>query len=256
MISAKEALELISTPDEKTFALLAEANKIRQQYKGNKVKLCAIVSAKSGRCSENCSFCAQSGHHKTSAESHSLLAAKEISNAAKTSEKNMQATCFSIVTSGKTVKTKAEMDTISTAIKEIEQQTSLNRCVSLGTLSLEEIKRLKQNGLKRLHHNLECAESFFDQVCTTHTYAERLQTIKLAKQAGLEVCSGGIFGLGESLEQRVELAFALRELEVESVPINILNPIKGTPGYEIHDNDSLIVISYHPPSLSEFLGGS
>ncbi|MDD5594141.1 MAG: biotin synthase BioB, partial [Candidatus Margulisbacteria bacterium] len=105
----------------------------------------------------------------------------------------------------------------------------LNRCVSLGTLTLEQIKQLKNSGLKRLHHNLETAESFFGKICTTHTYQDRVRTIKLAKEAGLEVCSGGIFGLGETNEQRIELAFALKELAVKSVPINILNPVPGTP---------------------------
>ncbi|MFH1542840.1 MAG: biotin synthase BioB [bacterium] len=232
MITAKDALKLINTPDEKTFELLVEANKLRQKYKGNKVKLCAIVNAKSGKCSENCSFCAQSAHFKTAVPTYPLMTKEEIVNAAKASEKNMSATCFSIVTSGKSAKTKPMLDTLGQALQAINKETGLNRCVSVGTLTKEAILELKANGLKRLHHNLETAESFFDQVCTTHTFAERLQTIKLAKEAELEVCSGGIFGLGESLEQRVELAMMLRDLEVESVPINILHPVPGTKAAE------------------------
>ena len=225
----KTALALINTSDADTFLLLAAANEIKNHFKGNKVKLCAIVNAKSGKCSENCSFCAQSSHHKTGAQAYPLMAPDEMVKAAKSSEKDMKATCFSIVTSGKSVFSENEMLAIGSAVGTISSETDLNRCVSLGTLSGQQIRELKSRGLKRLHHNLESAESFFDNICTTHTYKERLDTIKSAKSEGLEVCSGGIFGLGESLEQRVELAITLSELGVESVPINILNPIAGTP---------------------------
>lgn len=228
-LSIEESRALINCDDKHTFELLTAANKIKQQYKGNKVKLCAIINAKSGKCSENCCFCAQSGHHKTKVECYPLLSSDEMTTAAKEAEKKMQATCFSIVTSGKSTKTEKEMEAISNTVTNIKNDTQLNRCVSIGTLSPKEINQLKEAGLTRLHHNLETAESFFDQVCTTHTYAERLNTIKAAKEAGIEVCSGGIFGLGESLDQRLELAFTLKELGVVSVPINILNPIPGTP---------------------------
>jgi len=229
VLSCNESLELIKTDDAHTFELLAAAGKIRQKFFGNKVKLCAIINAKSGECSEDCSFCGQSAHHKTNIRTYPLLSADEILTAAKTAEKDMRATCFSIVTSGKSVFSEKENETVGKALDKISEQTKLNRCVSLGTLSLSQIKALKARGLKRLHHNLETAESFFNKICTTHSYAERLKTIKYAKEAGVEVCSGGIFGLGESLEQRVELAFTLRDLDVSSVPINILNPIAGTP---------------------------
>jgi biotin synthase len=231
-LSQKEALKLISTPDDATFELLVEAYRVRKKHKGNRIKLCAIVNAKSGKCSENCSFCAQSAHHQTHTPSYPLLSSAEIIAAAKAAEKNMQATCFSIVTSGKATKTEAEIEAIGTSLEAISRETQLNRCVSIGILTKAELLALKKKGLKRLHHNLETAKSFFDQICTTHTYEERLATIKAAKEIGLEVCCGGIFGLGESLEQRIELAFTLKELAVESVPINILNPIPGTPAAE------------------------
>jgi len=229
MLTFAEAVNLIKTGDEGTFSLLNEADRVRRKFKGNKVKLCAIVNAKSGRCSENCAFCAQSGHFRTEVPVYPLLSKEEMLKAALDSEKNARATCFSIVTSGKSVKTEKEIETIAATLTDIVRQTGLNRCVSLGALDRQQISKLKKAGLKRLHHNLETAESFFGQICTTHTYQERLKTIKIAKEEGLEVCSGGIFGLGETLEQRVELAFALAELEVDSVPINILNPIPGTP---------------------------
>lgn len=228
-LSFAEALELINTKDENTFELLSAANRIKQAFKGKKIKLCAIVNAKSGKCSENCSFCAQSGHYNTNIKSYPLVKTAEIVEAAKVAEKNMKATCFSIVTSGKSVFSDKDLVNIGSAVETINNETAMNRCVSLGTLSREQIRQLKSQGLARLHHNLETAESFFDKVCTTHTYEERLNTIKMAKEEGLEVCSGGIFGLGESLEQRIELAFTLRELGVESVPINVLNPVPGTP---------------------------
>lgn len=231
-ISFDEAFKLINTKDDDTFEFLAAANKIKHYFFGPKIKLCSIVNAKSGKCSENCSFCAQSAHFKTKAPVHSLINHKKIFDAAKSSEINMKATCFSIVTSGKTITTKNVLKDIGEALSNIKNKTKLNRCVSLGILSLEQLKYLKSKGLKRLHHNLETAESFFKKICTTHTYKERINTIKLAKKLGLEVCSGGIFGLGESLKQRIELAFTLKKLKVESVPINILNPIPGTPAYK------------------------
>ena len=160
------------------------------------------------------------------------MPAEELVETAKAAEKNMSATCFSIVTSGKTVHSDKELADIGAAVKTITKETGLNRCVSLGTLNAAQIKALKEAGLKRIHHNLESARSFFDQICTTHTYEERLATIKLAQAEGVEVCSGGIFGLGETPEQRVELALTLRELNVVSVPINILNPVAGTPAAE------------------------
>ncbi|MFC1496533.1 biotin synthase BioB [Candidatus Margulisiibacteriota bacterium] len=231
-ISPAAAVQLIKTPDHQTFELLAAANKIRQHFKGNKIRLCAIINAKSGKCSENCSFCAQSGHHKTKIEAYPLLSEKEIIKSARAAEKNMQAACFSIVTSGKKLKSKSEIDIVSQALEGISNKTKMNRCVSTGILDKATILALKEKGLKRLHHNLETAKSFFKQVCTTHTYEERLQTLINAKEAGVEICSGGIFNLGESLEQRVELAYALKEHDPVSVPINILNPIPGTPAYK------------------------
>lgn len=231
-VSQAEAACLINTPDAEIFDLLAAANKVRARSKGNKVKLCGIVNAKSGRCSENCSFCAQSAHHRTDCAVYPLMPEKELIEAAKSAEKNMSATCFSFVTSGKAIHSEAELATICSALSAVTKGTKLNRCVSLGTLSLEQLDKLKESGLKRLHHNLETAESYFPKVCTTHSYRDRLKTIKLAKEAGLEVCSGGIFGLGETPEQRVELAFALKELDVQSVPINILHPVPGTPAAE------------------------
>ncbi|HVN67551.1 MAG TPA: biotin synthase BioB [Candidatus Sulfotelmatobacter sp.] len=233
-ISPAEAEQLISTPNSELLPLLTATEKIRRHWHGNKIKLCGIVNAKSGRCSENCSFCAQSAHHKTDCQVYPLLSEDELVTAAKSAEKNMSATCFSFVTSGKTIHSDAELATLGSALATITKETKLNRCVSLGTMNREQLGKLKAAGLKRLHHNLETAASYFPKMCTTHTFADRLKTIELAKEAGLEVCSGGIFGIGETAAQRVELAFTLKELGVESVPINILNPVPGTPAAANH----------------------
>lgn len=228
-VNQAEALALINTPNSELFPLLSAAERIRRHFHGNKVKLCGIVNAKSGRCSENCSFCAQSAHHQTDCSVYPLMNKKELVAAAKTAEKDMSATCFSFVTSGKTIHSGEELAMIGSALTTLAKETKLNRCVSLGTLNREQIINLKEAGLKRLHHNLETAESYFPKMCTTHSYKDRVKTIKFAQEAGVEVCSGGIFGIGETLEQRVELAFALKELHVQSVPINVLNPVEGTP---------------------------
>ena len=228
-VNQAEALVLINAPDSELFPLLSAAERIRRHFHGNKVKLCGIVNAKSGRCSENCSFCAQSAHHQTACSVYPLMSEKELVTAGKNAERGQSATCFSFVTSGKTIHTDEELSMIGSALTTLAKETKLNRCVSLGTLNLEQIIKLKEAGLKRLHHNLETAESYFPKMCTTHSYKDRVKTIKFAQEAGLEVCSGGIFGLSETLEQRVELAFALKALGVQSVPINILNPVEGTP---------------------------
>lgn len=233
-VTQAEALILLNTPDDDLMSLLLGAAEIRRRYHGNKVKLCGIVNAKSGRCSEDCSFCAQSAHHQTECKVYPLMSETELVAAAKSAEKEMSATCFSFVTSGKSVHTGAELATLAAALATVARETKLNRCVSLGILNPEQIQTLKKAGLKRLHHNLETAESFFRKMCTTHSYADRIKTIKLAQEAGLEVCSGGIFGIGETPEQRIELAFALKELNVQSVPINILIPMPGTPAAKDH----------------------
>lgn len=226
-IDSKEAELLINCSDGEVFLLGASANKIKSHFLGNKVKLCAIVNAKSGACSENCSFCAQSAHNKSDVQQYQLKDENSIVDTAIQAVKK-GSTCFSIVTSGKGIMSSVEMEVIENSLSRIASDVVVNPCASLGIMNTEQLKRLKKAGLKRFHHNLETAESFFRHMCSTHTYQDRVATVKAAKNAGLEVCCGGIFGIGETPEQRVELAFALRELEVDSVPLNILNPIKGT----------------------------
>ena len=225
-ISFEEALSLMNLQGAQTYDLLAAANRIRECYKGNRISLCAIINAKSGKCSEDCAFCAQSAHHKAKIEAYPLLGPEIIVGAAERAWRN-GARRFAIVTSGKSLSHR-ELAKVCIAIERISRQDKIRPCASLGLLHQEAALRLKQVGLKRYHHNLETAASFFPNICTTHHYDEDLTTIKIAKRLGFEVCCGGIFGMGESIEQRVELAFTLKELGVDSVPINFLNPIPGT----------------------------
>ena len=226
-LSFDDALWLIRRPDDETLELLFAANELRDRFKGNRVKLCSIVNAKSGRCSENCMFCSQSAHHKTSVDVYPLISSGEMYKSASTSKAN-GATCFGIVTAGKGIKTDREIEEICKAVSKIDKTLDMDHCTSIGILSKAQLKKLKAAGLRKFHHNLEAAKSFFNKVCTTHSFEDRVRTVKAAKSEGLRVCCGGIFGLGESLAQRVELAFQLKDLDPESVPINILNPIKGT----------------------------
>jgi len=208
--------------------LVAQANRIRNHFRGTRIQFCAIVNAKSGRCSENCIFCAQSAHYKTEIESYPFLNEDKILASAKTAQKN-GATHFSIVMSGKGIASANELKKICSSIHRIAQNLDVIPCASLGILSRDQFLMLCEAGLKRYHHNLETAPSHFSTICSTHRFTERLQTVRMAQEAGLEVCAGGIFGLGETPAQRTELAFTLRDLAVDSVPLNFLHPIPGTP---------------------------
>jgi biotin synthase len=208
--------------------LLSHANIVRQHFHGPEIDLCAIVNAKSGRCSENCAFCAQSAHFRTAVESYPLMNGKDIIAAAKNCLHN-KTHRFSIVTSGKGIVSRADFKRIFATIEKLSCIPGMAACASLGILAPEQFSLLKQAGLKRYHHNLETAESFYPHICTTHSFSQRAATVRAARAAGLEVCSGGILGLGETPDQRVELALTLRELEVDCVPLNFLNPLPGTP---------------------------
>jgi len=206
--------------------LFISANRIRAKFRGNKVDLCSIINAKSGACPEDCSFCAQSAHSKTNIKVHPLASREKILYAASIAKKN-KTRRFCIVTSGKRPSNK-ELNAICSFISEI-RETGLLPCATLGMLDNTQLNQLKAAGLHRYHHNLETSEEFFSEICTTHTYMDKIKTIEAAKSLGLSVCSGGIFGLGESWEDRIDMAFALRELDVDSVPINFLTPVSGTP---------------------------
>lgn len=188
---------------------------------------CAIVNAKSGRCSENCHWCAQSQHFEGQCEIYPLLEAKEIIEAALIAQRS-GASRFSLVTSGRKL-SRREVREASEIVRELKKETSLEICLSAGLLTAEEFQLLAQAGVCRCHCNLETCENFFPHVCSSHTFADKLKTIEAAHSAGLDICSGGIIGMGESRQNRIELALTLRKLKICSIPINILEPIKGTP---------------------------
>ncbi len=225
-ISRNDA-ESIAKPDAyEVTDLVMCADKIRKHFKKDNLFLCSIINAKSGKCSQDCAFCAQSSFHQTQIEIYPLLSSDKIIEDALVMHK-AGATHYSVVTSGHSL-TDDEVDEVCIAVSVIKNRTDLTLCGSLGMLSEKSAKKLIKSGMTRYHHNLETAESHFENICTTHKYTEDIETINLAKKHGFNVCSGGIFGLGESWKQRVELAFTLKNLDIDTIPINFLNPVAGT----------------------------
>ena len=226
-ISSDKALQLESFTHEELDYLFIGTDRIRDKFKGDDVKICSIVNAKSGRCVEDCSFCAQSSSFQTDAPETELMSVEEMVAAAKEAEA-FGANEFSIVASGTKMDDRQELDKVIAAVRRIKAETKLETCCSLGLMELDDLKELKAAGLDRCHHNLETAASFFNKIVTTHTYEDEVKAVQNAKEAGLQVCVGGIFGMGETFAQRVELAFSIRELGTQSLPINFLKPIEGT----------------------------
>jgi biotin synthase len=229
-ISADEARRLIHhTSGPALEALLARANAVREAVHGSEIALCGITNAKSGRCAEDCGFCSQSAHFpEADAPVYPLVPAEEIVSQARAAER-AGAREFSIVTSGTRIAKDEELAVLEDAVRRLRAETAVEPCASLGLVGEAELARLKGAGLMHYHHNLETARSFFENVCTTHTYEAQLETIRAAKRQGLKLCSGGILGMGETPEQRVELAETIRDLGVDCVPMNFLNPRPGTP---------------------------
>lgn len=232
-ISYEEAIRLteISNDDEETLNILFDAaDKIREKFCGNYFDLCTIINAKSGKCSENCKYCAQSAHFKTAAEVYGLIS-KELALCEAQKNESEGAHRFSLVTSGRGLKgNEKELDKLEEIYKYLGEHTGkLELCASHGICSKEALIRLRDAGVTTYHHNLESSRRFYPNVCTSHTYDDRVNTIKYAKEIGLDVCSGGIFGLGETIIDRIDMAFDLKELGICSIPINVLTPIPGTP---------------------------
>jgi len=226
-INEADAKKLYEIGIAKPFLLIAHANEVREHFKGKAINLCSIVNAKSGVCPENCRFCAQSAHYRTDAPIYPLITTGEIVEQARIAGE-AGAHLFSIVTSGTRVSDDKEWQVIYGAVEGINS-LGIRPCASLGMLDEAMADGLARAGLFRYHHNLETARSYFDNICTTHNYEEDIDTLRIAKNAGLSVCSGGIIGLGENMMHRIELAMTLKEAGVDSVPLNILNPIGGTP---------------------------
>lgn len=220
-----EALALATKTE--PLALYQAADRLRLRIHRNRLDLCSIINAKSGRCSEDCRFCAQSAFYDTAIETYELIDADKAIFQARENEAG-GARRFSLVTAGRLV-TDEQLTYFGGIYQRLADETGLSLCASMGFLTQEKAERLRRFGVVRYHCNLEASRSFFPQVCTSHTWEEKVETLRIARAAGLELCSGGIIGMGETLAQRLELAFELRELEILSIPLNILTPIANTP---------------------------
>jgi len=214
---------------EDLFELLTWANRIREHFNGSKIHLCSIVNIKAGGCPEDCRFCAQSAMHKTSSPRHGLLEAEVVRNAAREARANGVA-ALGLVAAWRDLREGPALDEVCARLADLKQAGQVRPDASLGMIRSQKVAdRLKAAGCECYNHNLETSRRFFPQVCTTHSYEDRLQTIRHLRQAGISICSGGILGMGETCQDRCDLAFALKELGAHTVPLNFLNPIAGTP---------------------------
>lgn len=250
----EELLNLYNLPLED---LLKESSK----YMSNNIEFCSLINARNGKCSQNCKYCAQSSHYCTNIESYPLVEVNEVIKTAQEAKSN-HVSRFAIVTSGRTPDEGRDFNIELEMIKEINKQ-GLNSCASIGILNEEQAKQLADAGLKRFHHNINTCRSYYPEVCTTHTYQDRINTCKLVKKYGMELCCGVILGMGETVEQRVEMAMELAEIEPNSIPINILMPIPETPfeNYldKIDEENVLRTIAVfkiaNPKAVIRFCGG-
>lgn len=254
----EEYLKLYDLPIEE---LIEISSKITSENFKNQVEFCSIISAKTGKCQENCKYCSQSVHYKTKIEVHPLLTVEEVKKAA-LSAKDNGATRFCVVTSGK----KPEEKDFSSLLKMVETVANiegLHSCCSLGILDEQQAKLLKEAGAERYNHNLNTSRSYHKNICDTHSYEDRINTIKLIQSIGIEACTGGIIGMGETRKQRIELALELAELNPVSVPVNFLHPVKGTPMEKMKDiiseEEILKTLAIYriilPKSLIRYAGG-
>lgn len=223
-LSREEAILLSSAQLE---PLCEAADQIRRHFCGNAFDMCSIINGKSGKCPEDCKYCAQSSHYSADTAVYPLLSTDEILREAKANAAD-GILRFSIVTSGKRLSDQ-EVEQVCDSFRKIRETCGISLCASMGLLSQKQFKMLKSAGVVRYHNNLETSRRFFPHICTTHTYEDKIQAIRDARESGLTVCSGGIIGLGETMEDRIDMALTLRDLQIRSVPINVLNPIPGTP---------------------------
>ncbi len=257
-ITPEEAQALTETPDKE--ALYAAADAIRAHFMGKTIDMCSIMNAQSGRCSEDCKWCSQSKHFKTGVPEYKLISEEEgVKVALENSRQGVKR--FSLVTSGRALKPK-QVQQACKIYEAIAKETPIKLCASMGLLRTPELQKLKDAGVGRYHCNIETAASHFPTLCTTHTFEEKQRTIREAQAIGMKICSGGIFGMGETMAQRLEMAFTLREMNIDSIPINILNPIEGTPlqgSQPLSDEEILVTIALfrfiNPTAHLRFAGG-
>lgn len=257
-ITYDEGVTLIKTEDLE--ALYEASTEITRKFCSGVFDSCSIVNVRSGKCSENCKWCAQSAHYKTGCNTYDLMDRAEcLASARYNKEKGVRR--FSLVASGRKMTGNA-LKEVCGILREVKEETGIFTCASLGLLSRDDLQKLWDSGVRRYHCNLETAPSYFTKLCTTHTIEDKLETIAAAHELGMEVCSGGIIGMGESAEQRVEFGVKLREARPHSIPINVLSPIPGTPlaGVEpISDDEILATIAVfrflHPHTQLRFAGG-
>lgn len=257
-LTKEDLLKLYEKPLDE---LIEISNKITKENFHNTVEACSIISAKTGACQENCKYCSQSKHNHAEIECHPLLDVETVKKAAESAKEN-GATRFCIVTSGR-VPTGKDFEKILEMIKAVASIDGIHCCASLGLLSEEQVKQIKEAGVERFNHNINTSENYHKNICTTHKFEDRVRTVKLIQKYGMEACTGVIIGMGESREDRVDMAMSLREINPTTVPINFLNPIKGTPleGYEdkIDEEEILKTICIFrialPKAMLRYAGG-
>lgn len=224
--------------------LIAAADRVRVHFHGKSVQTCAILNTKCGSCSEDCIYCAQSAHYNTGIKNHPLLSEEQMINAAREAAEG-GAQRFSFVTSGKGLNSK-DVDQLADVLRRLTAELpAMEFCLSLGILGREELIKLREAGASQYHHNLETSRAFYPKICTTHSWQDRVDTVNAARSAGFDVCSGGLFGLGEGWQERIDLAFQIRALQIDSIPLNFLSPIPDTPAEKLDrlsSSDALQII--------------